>query len=92
MSWKRAKDTFDGENNHLWGANGISPNDIRQGSIGNCWFLSSVSAYAELPGRVEKLFLNQESELNEAGIYGVNMYALGIPHTVIVDDYLPVAE
>ncbi len=38
------------------------------------------------------MFLNQDSALNDAGIYGVNMYALGIPHTVIVDDYLPVAE
>ncbi len=64
MEWKRAKDTFEGENNHLWGANGISPNDIRQGAIGNCWFMAAVSAYAEVPGRVEKMFLNQDQALN----------------------------
>ena len=38
---------------------------------------------------MEKVFLNNDSELNKAGIYGVNLYTLGVPHTVIVDDYLP---
>ena len=33
--------------------------------------------------------MNQSNDLNAAGIYGVNLYSLGIPHTVIVDDYLP---
>ena len=27
--------------------------------------------------------------MNANGIYGVNFYTLGVPHTVIVDDYLP---
>ena len=26
------------------------------------------------------------------GIYAVNFYTLGIPHTVIVDDYIPMAN
>ena len=51
--------------------------------------MSVASGLAEVPGRVEEMFLNPDSELNEAGIYAVNLYALGVPHTVIVDDYLP---
>ena len=51
--------------------------------------MSVASGLAEVPGRVEDMFLNPDSALNEAGIYAVNLYALGIPHTVIVDDYLP---
>ena len=39
---------------------------------------------------MESIFLN--NKLNANGIYGVNMYALGIPHTVIVDDYLPLRK
>lgn len=35
------------------------------------------------------MFLNTENKLNDAGIYAVNLYALGVPHTVIVDDMLP---
>ena len=38
---------------------------------------------------MEKVFLNEDNGLNAAGIYAVNFYTLGIPHTVVVDDYLP---
>ena len=30
--------------------------------------------------------------MNDAGIYGVNFYTLGVPHTVLVDDWLPTEE
>ena len=54
--------------------------------------MSVASALAEVPGRVESMFLNTDSALNDAGIYAVNLYALGVPHTVIVDDFLPVTN
>ena len=88
LTWKRASETF--TESGLWGSNGITPEDVRQGLLGNCWFLSAASALAEKPGRVENLFLNLDSAQNAAGIYGVNLYALGVPHTIIVDDYVPV--
>lgn len=34
----------------------IDPNDILQGNLGDCYFLSSLSAMAEFPKRIEKLF------------------------------------
>ena len=49
--WKRAKYAFEGKS--LFGSTGIRPADIRQGSIGNCWFMSAASAIAEYPGRME---------------------------------------
>lgn len=66
--------------------------DVRQGAVGNCWFMAAASALAEKPGRVEKLFLNMDSSINRDGIYGVNVYTLGVPHTIIVDDYLPLQK
>ncbi len=57
--------------------------------LGNCWFLAAASSLAEQPQRMEKVFLNNKADLNDAGIYGVNLYSLGVPHTVIVDDYVP---
>ena len=36
------------------------------------------------------MFLNESATTNEAGIYAVNLYALGVPHTVVVDDWLPI--
>lgn len=68
---------------------GIKVEDMVQGFIGNCWFISAVAALAEFPGRIESMFLNTKNELSSNGIYGVNIYTLGMPHTVIVDDYLP---
>ena len=51
--------------------------------------MSGASALSEIPGRLEKVFLNESNELSPRGIYAVNMYTLGVPHTVIVDDYIP---
>jgi hypothetical protein len=34
----------------------VGPEDIIQGSVGNCWLLSSISALAEFPGAIKKLF------------------------------------
>ena len=68
----------------------MTPEDVRQGIIGNCWFLSAISALSEERGRIERVFVNDDASAN--GIYAVNFYTLGVPHTVIVDDYLPLRE
>ena len=88
IKWERATALTDGPKRTLFGK-GISPDDAIQGAIGNCWFIAAASAVAEVPGRMEKVFLNRRNKLNEAGIYGVNLYTLGVPHTIIVDDFVP---
>ena len=85
ITWRRLKDQF--PRNKFWGTDGIKPTDIKQGELGNCWFLVAASALAEKPKRLEKIFLNHEMSQN--GIYGVNLFTLGVKHTVIVDDFLP---
>ena len=54
--------------------------------------MSAFHALAKIPSRVENLFLNLENKLSPNGIYGVNIYLLGVPHTVIIDDYLPLVD
>ena len=71
----------------LFGSNGLHPDDVEQGSIGNCWFLAAASAVAEVAGRFESNWLTQD--YNEAGIYAINMFQLGVPITVLVDDLVP---
>ena len=88
--WKRAKTAF--SDHTLFGTNGVTPQDMRQGVIDNSWFISAASALSEVPGRVEKIFLNPINELSKNGIYALQFYTLGIPHTVIVDDYLPLQK
>ena len=52
--------------------------------------MSAAANVAEKKGRIEKVFLNTHAALNENGIYAVQLWSLGVPHTVIVDDFLPV--
>ena len=87
LDWKRMGTEY--SDNSLWGDDGITPMDIRQGALGNCWFMAAASAIAEKPKRLEKIFHNNSGEMNKNGIYAVNLYSLGVKHTVIVDDYLP---
>ena len=65
----------------------MTPNDIAQGSIGNCWIMVALSALAEYPERIENIFHNRE--ISQAGFYAVNIYALGVPYTTYIDDQLP---
>ena len=51
--------------------------------------MAACHTMSKIPSRVENLFLNLENKLSPNGIYGVNFYLLGVPHTVIIDDFLP---
>jgi hypothetical protein len=89
VTWKRIGEAYDSSYS-LFGDKGIVPGDIVQGELGDCWLLAGASAVAEKPGRIKKLFVN--NELSDNGIYAVNFFTMGLPHTVIVDDYLPFIE
>ena len=92
--WGRASTNFyDNDKLTLFGDRGVNPLDIRQGKIGNCWIMSAASALAERPHRIENMFhYSGKNEVNPAGVYGVNIFALGVPKTIIVDDFLPLRE
>ena len=85
LVWRRPRDVY-GENNYTVFRN-IGPNDIIQGKCGDCYFLSTLSSFAETPARIKKIFLN--TEVNEAGIYAVSLYVNGEKRTVVVDDHFP---
>ena len=42
---------------------------------------------AQEPERIKRIF--EIEEMNSAGVYAMTLYAMGIPVTVTVDDYLP---
>jgi hypothetical protein len=78
LEWRRVSEVFNSEYS-LWGENGITPHDIAQGSIGNCWYLAAAAALAEYPGRLDRVVEN--TEFSETGIYAFHFYALGVPYT-----------
>ena len=66
---------------------GIDPNDIKQGALGDCYFLSTLSALAEIPDRISKLFKNKEA--NPYGVYAVNVCEMGEWREIVVDSLFP---
>ena len=66
----------------------IDCDDIVQGSLGDCYFLSSLSSLAELPQRIRKLFISKK--VNETvGAFCVNICHEGEWRAVYIDDYFP---
>jgi calpain-15 len=65
----------------------IEPSDIRQGELGDCYFLSALTVMAENPRLIERLF---ESEVyNEQGCYAIWLCINGEWKQYIVDDNIP---
>ena len=47
----------------------IKPSDIRQGKLGDCYFMATISALTERPDRIYSLFFTRE--VNKAKYYSV---------------------
>ena len=51
---------------------------------------------AEKPGRLEKVFQKEQDEstngISHNGIYAINMYAIGMPVTLTIDDRIPMKK
>lgn len=84
IEFKTAHDLFKG-NYCLY--NEISPCDIRQGALGNCYFLCSLSALAEYPDLIKRLF--DFDYCNDYGIQSVWLNLNGIWTQIILDEYFP---
>lgn len=85
LEWKRASELFPDGFSIV--PDELDPEQINQGMIGDCYFLSCLSALAANGERIKKLFLTKEP--NSAGCYVMMLHVGGLPHSVVVDDYLP---
>lgn len=84
--WSSFKQIFDGDDYQVF-LNKIEENDIIQGGLGDCYFLSAIAALTKYPDLIRRLFLFQER--SEEGCYGINFRINGEWTVVLVDDFIP---
>lgn len=66
----------------------VSPEDVCQGELGDCYFLSSISSISfKHPDVISDLFITQQ--INPYGIHCLYMCINGTWRAVMVDEYIP---
>ena len=65
----------------------LSPDDVRQGGLGDCWFMSALAVLTLRSELVFGLFLTPH--LSECGACAVKVWREGEERVVLVDDYVP---
>ncbi|KAJ2930744.1 hypothetical protein H1R20_g6338, partial [Candolleomyces eurysporus] len=81
---QRVTELFD--NPHFFPAGGAAnSNAIKQGALGDCWFLSALATVSCIPGLIEKICVARDEQV---GIYGFIFYGDKGWSSVIVDDML----
>ena len=86
IEFRRAMDIFG--NKYKLFSERIEMADVIQGSLGDCYFLSSVANLCKFPGLIKGLF--KTKEMNRDGYYEIFFRIDGKKQIVIVDDYFPV--
>ena len=84
IEWKRSTEIF-AEPQLYEGT--ITVDDIKQGKIGNCYFLSAIAAMCEFPRLISQTILS--TDVSPDGIYQILMFIDGEFQIVYVDDYFP---
>ncbi|CAK0864253.1 unnamed protein product [Prorocentrum cordatum] len=70
---------------------GITPDDLLQGSIGNCWLVAALACLAEFPDAVRKMFHSEE--LIPSGEMVLQLFDKRCqPTTISVDEFIPCHE
>jgi len=65
----------------------IDVDEIKEGALGDGWFISVIAALAEVPPLIDRLFVTKE--VSKEGVYRVKFVKNGEWVTVTVDDYFP---
>jgi calpain-15 len=94
-SWTRVKDLwYEGKDeanpNFKIFDDGVNSNDIKQGGLGDCYFLSAMSVIAHSrPELIKKIFHPQCWTYQGNGMYTVMFYRNREPVIITIDDFFP---
>ena len=88
-NWKRLSELYNLNDLNIINENNLT-NDIIQGILGDCYFLSAILALSYNPKRIKNLF--PKNKINEKGVYECNVYIHGEKIPICIDDYIPTIE
>ena len=97
IEWMRPQDSFSGPNPTLFD-DVPSPDDVKQGQLGDCYFLSSLSVLAERPDLIRYLFdcgdLDDlaSDQMMKFGCYRMKVCIGGQWRSIAVDDFFPTRQ
>ena len=86
LKWARAEEIMNTQNYQVF-VEGTSADDIIQGSIGDCYFLSAIGSLCKFPKLINRLFYSKEKTKEHE--YGIYIFINGLWELVLVDDYFP---
>ncbi len=86
IKWERPENIFLSEDYQVF-YDKIEKEDIIQGCLGNCYFLSAIASLCKYPSLIEKIFFIKEKSIEHC--YGCYLRINGIWKLVLLDDYIP---
>jgi hypothetical protein len=86
LTWKRFQQSEGWTLFGSKGISGVSPKDIFQGGVGDCWFLSAVAVLAERADLVQKII--RDTDLS-GGKVTFTLFIDGLWRDILVDTFLP---
>ena len=89
-SWARLGDIMDTNKLSVLKSNQKLAQDVVQGELGDCYFLSVLAAFGEEPNIINKIIDPKEKGNN--GSYTANVIIHGEPVKIVVDDAFPIAN
>ncbi|XP_044291240.1 calpain-12-like [Varanus komodoensis] len=90
--WKRPKEIC--QNPVFISQDGMNVSDVRQGSLGNCWFVAAAAALTLYPGILRKVVPKDQGFQGKdyAGIFHFQFWHFGQWVDVVVNDRLPTLD
>jgi len=86
VEWRRASEIFESGKFSIFEGK-IEFDDIKQGNVGNCYFMAALSAMTEFPQLICQIFKSFSIQSN--GCYEIAMRINGEWKIVLIDDYIP---